>query len=112
MRLEFTGTGNSCDDGENSGGNIDVDTAKIVRTGVANLDFSGGGAMAALDPRPVGHVTSGESIGIEQVRNGSLEADLTAPATGPRPQVHHMVGDPDRLGFVFNDEHGVSLVSQ
>ena len=66
--------------------------------------------MAALDPRPVDHVTSGESIGIEQVRNGSLEADLTAPATGPRPQVHHMVGDPDRLGFVLDDEHGVSFV--
>ena len=104
----FTGTGNSRDNGENAC----VDVAKIIRAGATNLDFSAGSGGVFLDLQMVSQVAPGESIGVTQLLNGSFEADPTALAPVSRSQVHHVIGDLDRLRLVLDDEHGVSLVSQ
>ena len=108
----FTGTGNARDNSENACGYIDIDVAKIVRAGATNLDSSRGGARGVLDLQMVGQVAPGESIGVTQLLNGSFEADPTALVAGSRSQVHHVIGDLDRLRLVLDDEHCVSLVPQ
>ena len=108
----FPGSGHSCDDSKNSDGNINVDVTKIVRLGVTNSHHVRGGAVTALEPHPVGHVASSESVGAVQLLDRSLEADSTSSASCSRPQIHHVICDRDRLGLVLDDEHGVSFVPQ
>ena len=108
----LAGSGDSSDDAENSQGNIDIDVAKIVRAGAANLDCSRGGAVVVLDPPPVRQMASGKSVGAAQLLDRSLEADPTSSGSCSRPHVHHVVGYRDGLGFVLDDEHGISFVPQ
>ena len=54
----------------------------------------------------------GEGLRGAQALDGSLEADLAAVHACAGPQVDHVVGDRDHLGFVLDDEHGVALVAQ
>ena len=103
-------SGHSSDDAENSQGNIDIDVVKIVRAGAANLDPSRGRAVAVLDSHPVRQVASGKSVGAAQLLDRSFEADPASSGSRPRPQVHHVVGYRDGLGFVLDDEHSVSFV--
>ena len=89
----LAGSGDSSDDAENSQGNIDVDVAKIVRAGTANLDSSRGGAVAVLDPHSVHQVASGRSVGAAQLLDRPLETDPASSGSCSRPHVHHMVAD-------------------
>ena len=47
-----------------------------------------------------------------QPLDGALEADGAAGRAGPGAEVDDVIGDRDRLRFVLDDEHRVSLVSQ
>ena len=47
-----------------------------------------------------------------EVRVPPLEHDLAAGAARARPHVHDVVGDPDHVGVVLDDDHRVALVAQ
>jgi hypothetical protein len=65
-----------------------------------------------LHPGAVIEVAAGHGAAGPQALDGALEDQLSPGAAGTRTEVDHVVGDPDDLGLVLDDEHGVALVAQ
>ena len=57
-------------------------------------------------------MAAGECVAAPQFVDGALEADGPTRGAGSGTQIHHVIGDHDRLWFMFHHQHGVALVPQ
>ena len=93
----------------------DVDVGQVVLPGAADHQA---GAVAEpahlrhLDAAPARQVLAGDGIlHFEQALQRPGVHDGPAVLARARPDVHHMVGDPDRLLVVLHHHHGVAQVA-
>ncbi len=108
----LTGAGDPGDDGEESRRNIDVDILKIILPCATDLQSSRGLPHRFLEAGAVVEVAAGDGIAPPQPLNRALEHQFATSCPGAGTEVHHMVGDRDRLRLVLDDQHGVALVPQ
>ena len=71
-----------------------------------------GGARLRLQLLPHVEVAAGGRPGRDQAVDRALEDDGAAVRAGARAHVDDVVGDPDDLRVVLDDEHRVALVAQ
>ena len=108
----LAGAGDARDHAEHAERDVDVHVSEVVRRRAADLQRAGGRAYRSLEARPVVEMAAGDGVTLPQPLHGALETDGAALRPGTGPEVDHMVGDRDRLGFVLHDEHRVALVAQ
>ncbi len=83
-----------------------------MRLCVADLERSRRFPHRILERSGVSEVPPGESIGLPQTVDAAGEGHLSPVAARAGPEVDDVVGDEDRLGFVFDDEDRVAFVPQ
>src|SRR5699024_6598463 len=99
-------------DGEHTERHVDVDIAQIVCRRSPDLQGTRGITHFVLERCGVSEVATGQGFAATQLVDGAGEGDLSPAAPGPGTEVDDVIGDEDRLRFVFDDEDRVALVSQ
>ena len=105
-------TGHPGDHAQDTERNVDVDVLKVVCTRTTDRQELGRGAGLGFEPSAIIEVPPGCGITRPQPLDTALVAHRAARAAGPRPEVHHVVGDGDQLWFVLHHQHRVALVAK
>ena len=112
----LTRTRHTGDGGEHPQRELDIDVLEVVLAGPAHHEFlsaHGTSNRWDRDGATTGDVLAGDRfLRLEQTLHGAGVDHRSPVLTGTGPDVDDVIGDPDGVLIVFDDEHGVAEVTQ